>query len=92
MSSQTLKEEIKDFKIFINSVTREAVDEALVSSPFPSEKRVELAEAISIILLNKYAYLKAMLTYTNRCANGKQNSCHGEAVFFEDLFHPLAKR
>ena len=50
-------------KTFTNSVTREAVDEALVNFPFPSEKRVELTEAISTILLNNFAYLKAMLTY-----------------------------
>ena len=54
---------IKDLKIFINSVTREAVVKVLVNTPFPSEKRIELAKAISTILLNNYAYLKAVLTY-----------------------------
>ena len=66
MSCQTLKEEIKNFKKIISSVTREAVAKALVNFPFPSEKRDELTETISTALLNNNAYLKAMLIYI-RC-------------------------
>ena len=66
MSSQTLKETVAELKNKIIAATSEGVEEALVNTPLPSEKCIELAEAISSELLKNYAFLKAVLSFI-RC-------------------------
>ena len=65
MSRQTLEEKFAEIKDLYNSVTIEVV-ETLMNTNFPSEKCIELAEAISTVLLNKYDFLKTVLIYI-RC-------------------------